>query len=472
MSVIARQRNALLFMNTFRSAAAAKPQERSFNLIGRFSIQGLIYIGLVSVATSWLLAGFLEEHLLQRDAVVMQQFVQRIAQHHDPHEYFANRGTPAGETLNDFFGDIAHMPDVARINAYRPDRTIVWSSDAGMLGKTFNDNDELAAALAGELMIEKGTVNEFDKSEHMLFSSQVNWFVETYIPIFEANSGEILGVVEIYRIPRALNDSIRQGRLLVWASVIVGGLFLYLSLFWIMRRAQQLIDSQQQSLLKQERLSTIGELASSVAHSIRNPIASIRSSAELALDTSDSPDINESLQDIIGEADRFDGWIRELLTFASEPGDANAACSLIEVVEQALQDSKLRAARQQVEFEVHFQPALPRVRGEYRLLVQVFNSLIANALDAMPQGGRLVFDAVGGAASVRIVLADTGFGIPADKIGTLFDPLVTHKQGGFGIGLALARQIVQRYAGQISLSSESGQGTMVRIELPSVQDVG
>jgi signal transduction histidine kinase len=69
------------------------------------------------------------------------------------------------------------------------------------------------------------------------------------------------------------------------------------------------------------------------------------------------------------------------------------------------------------------------------------------------------------------VLADTGFGIPADKIGTLFDPLVTHKQGGFGIGLALARQIVQRYAGQISLSSESGQGTMVRIELPSVQDV-
>ena len=459
-------------LNAANENSPKQGTSKGFNLIGLFSLQGLVYIGLVSVATSWVLASFLEEHLLQRDAVVMQQFVQRIAQHHDPHDYFAKGGHPGGETLNDFFGDISHMPDVARINAYRPDRTIVWSSDAGLLGKVFKDNEELAEALTGELVIEKGAVKDHDKTEHVLFSSSVNWFVETYIPIFELSSGDILGVVEIYRIPRALNDSIQQGRLLVWASVIVGGMLLYFSLFRIMHRAQILIESQQQSLLKQERLSTIGELASSVAHSIRNPIASIRSSAELALDTSDSPDINESLHDIIGEADRFDGWIRELLTFASEPGDANAACSLIEVVEQALQASNLRAARQQVEFEVHFQSALPRVRGEHRLLVQVFNSLIANALDAMPQGGRLVIDSVGGAASVRIVLADTGFGIPADKIGTLFDPLVTHKQGGFGIGLALARQIVQRYAGQISLSSESGQGTMVRIELPSVQDVG
>ncbi len=439
---------------------------RKVSLIGLFAFNGLLYIGLVSLVTSWLLAQFLEDHLLRRDAVVMRQFVERIAQHHDPHDYFTNPGTIASLPLNDFFNDIAHMPDVARINAYGLDHRIVWSSDPGLHGKTFKENEELEEALLGELVIEKGAVDAPGKAEHVFFGRDIDWFVENYIPIRDAKSKAILGVVEIYRIPRALNESISKGRQMVWASIFAGGAFLYLSLFWIVRRAQKLIDSQQQALLKQERLSTVGELASSVAHSIRNPIASIRSSAELAQGCSDDPEINDSLQDIIGEVDRFDGWIRELLTFASEPGDANATAPVEEVVSSAQRENAPRAARQGVEIETRIRETLPTVRGEPRLLVQVLNSLIANSLDAMPQGGKLTLDVATAGNSVRITVADSGFGIPADKIDGLFDPLVSHKQGGLGVGLALARQIVQRYAGQISLRSEPGQGTTVTIELP------
>lgn len=100
------------------------------------------------------------------------------------------------------------------------------------------------------------------------------------------------------------------------------------------------------------------------------------------------------------------------------------------------------------------------------MLIQVMNSLIANSLDAMPHGGTLTIDAVPGDTSVRLSLADTGFGIPAERLEGLFDPLVTHKNGGLGIGLALARQIVQRYGGQIDISSAPGSGTTVAIELP------
>ncbi|MCB1874506.1 MAG: hypothetical protein KDH88_00870 [Chromatiales bacterium] len=440
--------------------------QKRFHLIRSFSFLGFICILLMSVMTSQILARFLERQLLLHDAAVMQQFVERIAQHHDPRGYFAQSYSRAGESLNDFFEDIAHMPDVARINAYSPAGMIVWSSDKAIIGRQFDENDELEEALRGELVYEKGEIDEHRKSEHVPFQQDDNLFVENYIPITDLDTHQIVGVVEIYRIPVALAKAIKEGTNITYLSVFAGGVFLYLALFWIVRRAHRLIDSQQETLLRQTRLATIGEMASSVAHSIRNPIASIRSSAELALEDCKVPAAGECLEDIIGEVDRFNGWIRELLTFAADGGEADGSALLSEVVEEGLHDFQHRAQRQGVSIDSQVSGGLPPVRGEPGLLVQVVNSLVANALDAMPEGGHLRIEASHVGERVRLTLADSGFGIPADRLEGLFDPLVTHKPGGLGIGLALARQIVQRNGGQIDLSSQLGQGTTVVVELP------
>lgn len=449
-----------------RTRNAPSETER-FNLIRWFSVGGLVAIVIISIITSFILSSFLDEHLLRRDAVVMRDFVARIARHHDPLGYFSQTYARSGEALNDFFDDIAHMPDVARINAFAPDGTVVWSSDSAMIGKRFAENDELEEAFTGELVYEKGRLSKDAKAEHIPFAKKdIDWFVENYIPISDPRTEDTVGVVEIYRIPIALSESIASGRRLVWLSILTGGAVLFLSLFWVVRRGQQLISSQQQSLMRHTRLATIGEMASSVAHSIRNPIASIRSSAELALDGLEQTDIAESLEDIINEVDRFDGWIRELLTFTSEAGDPDAESHLSDVVNSSISSFAARAGRHQVAIENMVGNDLPLVRGDPSMLIQVMNSLIANSLDAMPHGGTLTIDAVPGDTSVRLSLADTGFGIPAERLEGLFDPLVTHKNGGLGIGLALARQIVQRYGGQIDISSAPGSGTTVAIELP------
>ncbi|MCB1849752.1 MAG: two-component sensor histidine kinase [Gammaproteobacteria bacterium] len=447
------------------------PEPASFNLIRWFSLSALLVIMLISAVTSYLLSAFLEEHLLRRDAVVMQDFVERIARHHDPHGYFAYSYSPEGETLNDFFNDIAHMPDVARINAYATDGTIVWSSDVAMIGKKFAANHELSEALQGQLVYEKGRLNKAGKQEHETFSKQIDWFVENYIPIRGTHSSEIEGVVEIYRLPVALSHSISEGRRLVWLTISGGGMLLFLSLFWVVRQGHHLIRTQQNSLLTQARLATIGEMASSVAHSIRNPIASIRSSAELSLDGLENPEVSESLEDIIAEVDRFDGWIRELLTFTSEAGDPDATANICEVVAQSLKSFDAHAARRGVKVHNRLTDELPATHGEPTLLVQVLNSLIANSLDAMPHGGELVVDAVAGEHCVRLSVSDTGFGIPPDRLQGLFDPLVTHKNGGLGIGLALAKQIISRYSGRIDISSAPGSGTTVAIELPASREM-
>ena len=262
-----------------RQAPSDEISHNDFNLLTSFSLLGLLSIAIICVVTSILLSRFLEEHLLRRDAVVMQEFIGRIAQHHDPYAYFSKAYSPEGEALNNFFNDIVHMPDVARINAYSRSGAIVWSSDKTLVGRKFGPNHELEAALDGKLVYEKGEISKTEKAEHIRFNRNLDWFVENYIPIGDPSAGQIVGVVEIYRIPMALAQSISDGRKLVWSSISLGGVFLYLTLFWIVRRAHRLIHAQQQTLLDQTRLATIGEMASSVAHSIRNPIASIRSSA-------------------------------------------------------------------------------------------------------------------------------------------------------------------------------------------------
>lgn len=448
-----------------RTPAADAPP-RQFNLISWFSVSGTLVIVLTSVIISYVLAAFLDEHLLRRDAVVMKDFVERIAQHHDPRGYFAQPYPGGGATLNDFFEDISHMPDVARINAFAPDGRVVWSSDAAMIGSRFPDNEELTEALTGELVYEKGWLDTVAKPEHLPFRQQVDWFVENYIPIRDNLGGQIVGVVEIYRIPAALSRSIEEGRRLVWTTVSAGGLLLFISLFWVVWRGQRLIRAQQSELVRHTRLAAIGEMASSVAHSIRNPIASIRSSAELALDSLQEADVAESLDDIISEVDRFDGWIRELLTFTSEAGDPDAVTELGSVVANSLAGFAKHASRNNVEIRNRVPTGLPLVRGDNALLTQVINSLAANSLDAMPHGGSLTIDAVTGNTSARISIVDSGFGIPPERLQGLFDPLVTHKNGGLGIGLALARQIIQRYGGSIDVSSAVGSGTTVVVELP------
>ena len=111
-------------------------------------------------------------------------------------------------------------------------------------------------------------------------------FVELYIPLRETSTGPVIGVVELYRIPFALARAIDAGTVLTWMISLGIGLFLYGVLFWIVRRADRLIRSQQERLIESETLGALGEMASAVAHGIRNPLASIRS---CLLYTSPSP---------------------------------------------------------------------------------------------------------------------------------------------------------------------------------------
>jgi signal transduction histidine kinase len=440
-----------------------------FSLIRWFSLLSLLCIGAVTVTTSLLLSRFLTDRMLERDAAVTMQFVQGISQVEGATAYFVDRRpSREGNRLEDFFTHIAGMPDVLRANAYASDATLIWSSDPQLVGRRFGVNDELQRALAGEMQMESGVAGRQAKPklEHMFLGASVN-FVETYIPVREPLNGQVIGVVEIYREPRALFDAIRAGTLLIWASALAGGLLLFAALSWVIRRADRIIREQQQRLLEAETLALLGEMAGAVAHGIRNPLATIRSSAELLLPDS-SPETSESARDIIDAADRLEKWVRELLTHAQPESCATDAVHLERLIPESLDIFRKEMERRGVKLMLTLPEQLPAVQGDAALLKQSFNSLLANALEAMPQGGvlRIETESLSEAGQVQVLVHDNGVGIPAEQMDKVFLPFHTTKQKGLGMGLPIVQRVIGRLRGSVTIESEPGRGTSVVMQIP------
>ncbi len=444
---------------------------RVFRLLPWFAGLSLACVGVFSAATAYVVSRFIAEHLIERDAVVSMEFIQSVSHINDPRTYFqaANAKAAAHDQLQEFFEHVIRLPDVLRANAYATDRTIIWSDERDLIGRRLGENEELDAALGGKLVYERKHMEDehgaHGKMEHHLLPPGTNDFLENYIPIWDASMREVVGVVELYKHPTALFVALREGERLVWTNALVGGLFLYLALFWIVRRGSIVIDRQQRALVDAERFAAIGGMVGAVAHSIRNPIASVRSSAELAIMEANES-VREYLRDIIAEVDRFDTWIRELLSFSRDMSDRNHTTPVAYVIANSLSNFGDRLDKQGVRVMLDISDSLPDVKGEAHVLSKVFNSLIANALEAMPSGGELSLCAMKTGKSIQVLVRDNGIGIPKERLTKVFDPLVSWKVNGLGVGLALARRVLEGYGGRIELDSDEGVGTTARVTLP------
>jgi signal transduction histidine kinase len=426
--------------------------------------------------------------MLTRDAMVTMQFIQNIAQINNPSNYFApqrtrrnhttmdDRSTPeevkaSKAALEEFFAHILVMPEVVRANVYNDDKQIIWSSHPYLVGKRFQDNPELSKALAGQLAVKTATVKRKRKSEHVDFPLGVSRFVENYIPIWNTAGNKVVGVVEVYRVPHALFRSIDKGNRLIWGSAVAGGLFLYGSLFWIVRRAAQVIHRQQALLVESETMAALGEMTSAIAHNLRNPLASIRSSAELLTEEETSSFIRETAMDIVAAVDRLDQRIRELFAYARPPQHTLRPVQLNALIQETLQQLQPDLNHKGIKLELDLADALPPLQGDASLLQQACWSFITNAVEAMPHGGTLAITSrpATNLRDIQLSISDTGQGIPKDHVKQAFRPFFTTKPKGLGVGLAFAKRIVERHEGTLEIASEEGRGTTVSIYFPATE---
>jgi signal transduction histidine kinase len=234
-------------------------------------------------------------------------------------------------------------------------------------------------------------------------------------------------------------------------------------------RVNEDLRSAQARLIEAERFAAIGELSAAVAHGIRNPVAGIKAAAQLASSELPTPHpLDEHITDIVSEANKLEARIRALLDFAKPFEPHPAPCRVDHLVNDAVNSLRSQVAVKGIDLEIDLQPALPEVEIDRAQMEEVLLALLWNAVEAMPQGGKVT---VAGRLSdkgrqLRLDIVDTGPGIGPHQLGHVFDLFFTTKSSGTGFGLAVAQKIIKRHGGLITVHSELGTGTTFTIELP------
>ncbi|MDL2336698.1 MAG: ATP-binding protein [Pseudomonadota bacterium] len=444
-------------------------QPAPFRLLRWFAGLSAVVIVLIAVANAWVVSTFLTDQLFQREGAIARDFVQNILVSDGTIDYLRHSDDPTvREHFKNTVTHLGNMRDVLRANVYGTDRTVIWSTNPRLQGQRFTDNDELDAALGGKLMVESGRISRdvHPKPEYVGLSASVKFFVETYIPVFDPNNNQVVGVVELYKAPLALTEAIQEGERQVAIAALGGAVALFLTLFWLIRRADRTMRQQHAKLLEAGTVAALGELASSVAHNIRNPLASIRSSAELSLELPEDHGA-ECAQDIIREVDRISTRITELLRLSNQGPPVNQPIDVVDLLRACVADHRDTFLRGQkiLALESHTPQAV--IKADAHLLQQVFDSLLVNAAEAMSAGQRCeVSVSETDRRSVRIEVNDGGAGMAPDVLAQIFRPFFTTKPQGLGLGLPLAKRIVEGLGGTLQIDSRPGKGTTVCIDLP------
>ncbi len=228
----------------------------------------------------------------------------------------------------------------------------------------------------------------------------------------------------------------------------------------------------QTRLVTSERFALLGELAASVAHNIRNPLASIRASAQgEAIELSADDPRRGALDDIINAVDRLDGWVTDLLRSVGPVALERRPESLNALVERCVELARPRLRAGDVGLDLAAADT-PEVSIDGAKLEQVVSAVLANATDAAPRGSRIDVRVERAGDVVAVRVADEGRGVARNGHGrgTVFMPFTTSKPSGTGIGLWLSQKIVVAHGGTIELRDGERGGTMVEIRLPIIAE--
>jgi signal transduction histidine kinase len=232
------------------------------------------------------------------------------------------------------------------------------------------------------------------------------------------------------------------------------------------------LAKSRERLFQSEKMAVVGKLAADVAHSIRNPMTSIKMrlfSLERSLEL--SPNQKEDFAVVAEEMRRLDNIVRNFLEFSRPPKLKKQPVDLAAVLDMALQLLQHRLELHGVDLDKRYGRPLPVIEADPELLKEVVVNFVVNACEAMREGGRLIIaeeekvvEGLGGSVVVRI--SDTGPGIPPALQEKIFEPFFSTKEDGTGLGLSIALRIIEEHGGRLTMESREGEGATFIIALP------
>lgn len=238
------------------------------------------------------------------------------------------------------------------------------------------------------------------------------------------------------------------------------------------------IRAMTQQLWQAAKLASVGELAASIAHELNNPLGTISLRIESILKNTPHEDPRRRLLEIVEqETTRMGELVANLLQFSRRHEEKSSTVDVRQELTKAVDLIHHHLRKQKVSIQQELSQETPYIFADRQKLRQVFLNLLANAADAMPEGGTLVLRCVPTSVadsipSVLIEICDTGIGIPNENMAKVMEPFFTTKEEGkgTGLGLAICRRVVEDHGGEMDIESQVGVGTTVRLLLPVRSD--
>jgi two-component system sensor histidine kinase HydH len=223
----------------------------------------------------------------------------------------------------------------------------------------------------------------------------------------------------------------------------------------------------QNKLIRSERLMAMGHLVQGVAHEIRNPIMTIGGFAQrLKKELKEDHGLEKYVDAILEEAIRLEKLVKQVREFMNVQSASLTMDKIPPVVDEVIKIFKPLAKTQKVKIVKEIDGDTPLIKMDSAQMVTALSNVVENALESMSGGGTLTLGVNRQNNNVLITVRDTGCGIPAEQLDAIYDPFVTSKTRGAGLGLTMVHQIIMNHQGEIKISSQLENGTIVILRLP------
>jgi len=372
-----------------------------------------------------------------------------------------------------------HGFNIDMVNIFDLTNTISYSFDKNMIGKTNIAGAWHKKAFAGQ---STSNISQSGRWTDFIFGTPKNSKIITYAPLraekpFLSNTGPVIGVVEITQNMSENYKRIFGFKRLVITTYTVVMSLLFLILFFVVKKGEEIILKQAQERLRlkeklnqAEHFSSLGEMVAGVSHEIRNPLGIIQSSAELLQSKTNANSSNTITDIIIEESKRLNNIITDFLNFARPRNPDFNPCCISEIIEKNIMLLETQTNEQIYFINKHFDDNLPEIEADTNMLYQAFLNILINAMQSMPEGGNINIKINRNDNILTICIEDKGKGISKDAIGKIWNPFFTTKEKGTGLGLGIVKNIITAHNGQIRLENKQNKGVKVIINLPILQE--